>query len=145
MYAVYNFYVTFLFFSIDFYDFYRIMSRGEEYLSWLFWNIFLCLLLCWFNLFLALTNFRPMFSIIWCCAVVLDLRRIQFFWLGQQTGWLTSMWNTGCKQSRIWWNEWLKIGFLSIFSAYLSITFLFIYSRRCKITKNILNCNIYFN
>ena len=128
----YNLYVTFLlnflfcfFFSIDFYNFYRIMSRSEEYLRDFFWNIFWCLLLCWLKLFLSLTN-PANFSVIWCCSVALDLCRIQFSDLAKKSGWLTTVWNAGCKQSNLMkrmTHDWLFVCFL----ADLSLTFFIIY------------------
>ena len=125
-------YVTFLltfffcfFFSIDFYNFYRIMSRGEEYLRDFFWNNFWCLL-CWFSLFLALTNFQPMFSVIWCCSLALALRRIQFSDLANKLAEspLCGMQEANRAESNETSDSKLVV---CHFFAYLSLTFFIIY------------------
>ena len=46
---------------------------------------------------------------------VLGSTQISVLWLDLQTSLLTSVWNTGCRHNRIWWNKLLEIGCLFIY------------------------------
>lgn len=103
----------FLWFLRDNNQRWRTSTQNFVFFLNMFWLLLLCFVLIHFiscvNRFQANQSFSQ-FEIFLCPWVYAD-----FSWLDLQTSLLTSVWNTGCRHNRIWWNKLLEIGRLFIY------------------------------
>ena len=103
----------FLWFLRDNNQRWRTSTQNFVFLLNMFWLLLLCFVLihfiCCVNRFQANQSFSQ-FDI-FC---FLGSTQTSVIWLDLQTSLLTSVWNTGCRHNRIWWNKLLEIGRLFI-------------------------------